>query len=50
MKVTVAVLDKHGDNAVYQVLEMLDALGDGQSSHFGLVSPKKVFLRKALAF
>ncbi len=43
MKVTVAVLDKHGDNAVYQVLEMLDALGDGQFSHFGLVSPKSVF-------
>ena len=48
MKVTVAVLDKHGDNAVHQVLEMLNALGDGQSSHFGLVSPKKSVFEKSL--
>ena len=48
MKVTVAVLDKHGDNAVYRVLEVLNALGDGQSSHFGLVSPKKSVFEKSL--
>jgi asparagine synthase (glutamine-hydrolysing) len=48
MKVTVAVLDKHGDNAVYRVLEVLDALGDGHSSHFGLVSPKKSVFEKSL--
>ena len=48
MKVTVAVLDKHGDNVVNRVLEVLNALGDGQSSHFGLVSPKKSVFEKSL--
>ena len=48
MKVTVAVLDKHGDNAVDRVLEVLNSLGVGQSSHFGLVSPKKSVFEKSL--
>ena len=48
MKVTVAVLDKHGDNVVDRVLELLNALGDGRSSHFGLVSPKKSVFEKSL--
>ncbi len=48
MKVTVAVLDKHGDNAVDRVLELLQALGDVRTSHFGLVSPKKSLLDKNL--
>ena len=48
MKVTVAVLDKQGDNVVDRVLEVLNALGDGQTSHFGLVSPKKSVFEKSL--
>ncbi|MGD0644453.1 MAG: asparagine synthetase B [Candidatus Bathyarchaeia archaeon] len=48
MKVTIAVLDKHGDNVVDQVLEVLNALGARQSSHFGLISPKKSVFEKSL--
>ena len=48
MKVTVAVLDKHGDNVVDRVLEVLNALGGGRPSHFGLVSPKKSVFEKSL--
>ena len=48
MKVTVAVLDKQGDNVVDRVLEVLNALGAEQSSHFGLVSPQKSVFEKSL--
>ncbi len=48
MKVTVAVLDKHGDNVVDRVLEVLNSLDSGQSSHFGLVSPQKSVFEKSL--
>lgn len=42
MKVTVAVLDKHGDSAVERVLETLDALSlKHQPMHYGLITPKK---------
>jgi asparagine synthase (glutamine-hydrolysing) len=48
MKVTVAVLDKYGDNVVGRVLELLQGLGDVRTSHFGLVSPTKSLLDKNL--
>ncbi len=48
MKVTVAVLDKQRNNVVDRVLELLKALGDVRTSHFGLVSPKKSLLDKNL--
>jgi len=48
MKVTVAALDKHGGNVVSRVLEALDALGNGRSSHFGLVSPQKSVFEKGM--
>ncbi|MGA2386451.1 MAG: asparagine synthetase B [Candidatus Bathyarchaeia archaeon] len=48
MKVTVAVLDKHGDNVVGRVLELLQGLGDVRTSNFGLVSPTKSLLDKNL--
>ena len=41
MKVTVAVLDKHGDNVVDEVVDVLVELCDWRPSHFGLVSPIK---------
>ena len=46
MKVTIAVLDKHGDSAVTTLLDLLNSFDVGQVSHFGVVSPKKSFLRK----
>ena len=48
MKVTVAVLDKQRNNVVDRVLELLKALGDVRTSHFGLVSPTKSLLDKNL--
>jgi len=48
MKVTVAVLDKQRNNVVGRVLELLQALGDVRTSHFGLVSPTKSLLDKNL--
>jgi len=48
MKITVAVLDKQRNNVVGQVLELLQALGDVRTSHFGLVSPTKSLLDKNL--
>ena len=46
MKVTVAVLDKNGDNAVNRVLDLLNSFDVGQPSHFGLISPKKSLFEK----
>ncbi len=48
MKVTVAVLNKHGDSAVTTVLNVLQDFGAGQISHFAVVSPKKSFFEKPL--
>ena len=48
MKATVAVLNKHGDNVVGRVLELLQALGDVRTSHFGLISPNKSLLDRNL--
>jgi len=48
MKVTVAVLDKQRNNVVERVLELLQALGDVRTCHFGLVSPTKSLLDKNL--
>ena len=47
MRVTVAVLDKQGDNMVDRVLEVLDAFSGRQPCHFGLVSPQKSVLEKS---
>jgi asparagine synthase (glutamine-hydrolysing) len=49
MKVSVAVLNKHGKNAVSQVLDLLHSFDDGQISHFGVVSPTKSLLEKDLS-
>ena len=48
LKVTVAVLDKNGDNAVDRTLEALNSLSDGQACNFGLISPKKAVFEKNL--
>ncbi|MCW3983677.1 MAG: asparagine synthetase B [Candidatus Bathyarchaeota archaeon] len=48
MKVTVAVLDKHGDNAVTRMLDVLQSFDVGQVSHFAVVTPKKGFFEKPL--
>jgi asparagine synthase (glutamine-hydrolysing) len=48
MKVTVALLDKHGDNVIDRVLEVLNSFEGRQSAHFGLVSPQKTVLEKSL--
>jgi asparagine synthase (glutamine-hydrolysing) len=48
MKSTVAVLNKHGDNVVSRVLDLLHSFDRGQVSHFGVVSPKKSFFEKSL--
>lgn len=46
MKVTVAVLDKNGDNAVERVLDLLNSFDLGAPSRFGLISPKKSLVEK----
>ncbi len=48
MKVTVAVLNKHGESAVTAVLNVLQDFGAGQISHFAVVTPKKSFFEKPL--
>jgi asparagine synthase (glutamine-hydrolysing) len=45
MKTTIAVLDKHGDNAVAAVLEALKSLHTGQPSCFGVALPAKALLK-----
>ena len=47
MKVTVAVLDKHGNNVVDDVLDVLVELDDWRPSHFGVVSPLKSVFEKS---
>ncbi len=48
MKVTVALLNKYGDNAVTTILDVLQSFDAGQVSHFAVVSPKKSFFEKPL--
>ena len=48
MKVTVAVLNKNGDSAVTEVLDVLHSFDEGQVSHFGVITPKKSFFEKPL--
>ncbi|MGD6807762.1 MAG: DUF7411 family protein [Candidatus Bathyarchaeia archaeon] len=48
MKVTVAILDKRGDNVLPRVLDLLQSFDVGQVSHFGLVTPKKSYFEKSL--
>ena len=47
MKITVAVLDKEGNNVVDQVLDVLNTLSGRQPSHFGIVSPRKNVFEKS---
>ena len=49
MKVSVAVLNKHGNNTISQVLDLLHSFDNGQVSHFGVVSPTKSILEKDLS-
>ncbi len=46
MKITIAVLDKNGDNSVTRVLDVLDSFDLRVPSHFGLISPKKGLFEK----
>jgi asparagine synthase (glutamine-hydrolysing) len=48
MKVTIAVLDKHGNSAVSRMLDLLQSFDARQPMHFGLVSPQKSFFEKPL--
>ncbi len=48
MKVTVAVLDKNGDNAVEGVLDVLNSFDCGRRRILGLFRLKKAFLKKTL--
>lgn len=48
MKVTVAVLNKHGHNSVSTVLDVLQSFDVGQVSHFAVISPMKSFFEKPL--
>jgi asparagine synthase (glutamine-hydrolysing) len=48
MRVTVAALDKQGNSVVNRVLDVLRALDVGQSTHYGLISPKKGLFQKNL--
>src|SRR5512138_3828903 len=49
MKVTVAVLNKEGDNVVDMVLGVLQSFDVAEPLHFGLVAPKKSLFDKNLA-
>jgi asparagine synthase (glutamine-hydrolysing) len=46
MKVTIALLDKNGDNTVTRVLDTLDSFAVGLPSRFGFISPKKCLIEK----
>lgn len=48
MKVTIALLDKNGDNAVTRMLDLLHSFDVGQVSHFAVMTPKKSFFEKPL--
>jgi asparagine synthase (glutamine-hydrolysing) len=47
MKTTVGILDKESNNVVNRLLDVLNTLAGRQSSHFGLVSPKKSVFEKS---
>jgi asparagine synthase (glutamine-hydrolysing) len=46
MKVTIAVLDKNGDNAINRVLDVVNSFDVGAPSRFGLISPEKSLFEK----
>lgn len=46
LKVTIAVLDRNGDNAVTRVLDVLDSFDLWMPARFGLVTPKKGLFEK----
>jgi asparagine synthase (glutamine-hydrolysing) len=48
MKVTVAVLDKHGNSAVTTLLDLVNSFDFRQVSHFAIVTPEKSFFEKSL--
>ncbi len=48
MKVTVAVLDKNGNNVAEKLLEALKEFRIEQPSHFGMISPRKSVFDKNL--
>lgn len=48
MKVTIALLDKHGDNTVTRMLDVLHYFDVGQASHFAVMTPKKSLFEKPL--
>lgn len=48
MKVTIALLDKNGNNAVTRMLDVLHSFDVGQTSHFAVLTPKKSFFEKPL--
>ena len=48
MKVTVAVLDKKGNNVAEKLLKVLKEFSVEQPSHFGMISPRKSVLDKNL--
>lgn len=48
MKVTVAVLDKHGNNAVDDVIGVLKEFSVEEPMHFGMVSSRKSVIGKSL--
>ena len=48
MKVTAALLNKHDDNALERVLDVLNMYGNEKSSYFGIVAPTKSVFDKSL--
>ncbi len=46
MKVTVAILNREGKNAVDQMLDALKMIGSEQPSQFGIISPKNSLIGK----
>ena len=50
MKVTVAILDKHGKRASLRLLDLLKESDDGQFSRFGIISAMKSSLDKNIGY
>ncbi len=48
MRVSVAILDKHGNNAVTRMLDVLHTFDFGQVSHFALILPNRSYFEKPL--
>jgi asparagine synthase (glutamine-hydrolysing) len=48
MKITAAIIDKHGENTVTRMLDLLHSFDMGQVSHFGIVLPEKSIFEKSL--